>query len=213
MYLPGHFSESRLDVLHALMRERPLATLVTMSAAGLDANHIPLHLSPEPAPFGTLRGHVARANPVWRELAPDAEALAIFHGPQAYITPSWYPAKVEHGKVVPTWNYAVVHAHGAIRVVDDAGWLRAHLEALTAANEASRAEPWQVADAPREFTDRLIGGIVGIEIVIARIEGKWKVSQNQTEANRAGVVAGLRGDGDAASMAMAAVVEARGKAL
>lgn len=213
MYLPGHFSESRLDVLHALMRERPLATLVTMSAAGLDANHIPLHLSPEPAPFGTLRGHVARANPVWRELAPDAEALAIFHGPEAYITPSWYPAKVEHGKVVPTWNYAVVHAHGAIRVVDDAGWLRAHLEALTAANEASRAEPWQVADAPREFTDRLIGGIVGIEIVIARIEGKWKVSQNQTEANRAGVVAGLRGDGDAASMAMAAVVEARGKAL
>lgn len=213
MYLPGHFSESRLDVLHALMRERPLATLVTVSAAGLDANHIPLHLSPEPAPFGTLRGHVARANPVWRELAPDAEALAIFHGPEAYITPSWYPAKVEHGKVVPTWNYAVVHAHGAIRVVDDAGWLRAHLEALTAANEASRAEPWQVADAPREFTDRLIGGIVGIEIVIARIEGKWKVSQNQTEANRAGVVAGLRGDGDAASMAMAAVVEARGKAL
>lgn len=213
MYLPGHFSESRLDVLHALMRERPLATLVTMSAAGLDANHIPLHLSPEPAPFGTLRGHVARANPVWRELAPDAEALAIFHGPQAYITPSWYPAKVEHGKVVPTWNYAVVHAHGAIRIVDDAPWLRAHLEALTAANEADRADPWQVADAPREFTDRLIGGIVGIEIVVARIEGKWKVSQNQTEANRAGVVAGLRGDGDAASMAMAAVVEARGKAL
>lgn len=213
MYLPGHFSESRLDVLHALMRERPLATLVTVSAAGLDANHIPLLLSPEPAPLGTLRGHVARANPVWRELAPDAEALAIFHGPQAYITPSWYPAKVEHGKVVPTWNYAVVHARGVIRIVDDAGWLRAHLEALTAANEASRAEPWQVADAPREFIDRLIAGIVGIEIVIARIEGKWKASQNQAEANRGGVVAGLRGDGDAASMAMAAMVEDRGKAL
>jgi transcriptional regulator len=211
MYIPSHFEESRPDVLHELMRERPLATLVTASAAGLEANHLPLHWSPEPAPLGTLRGHVARANPLWRQLAPDGAAvLAIFHGPQAYVTPSWYPAKAEHGRVVPTWNYVVVHAHGTLRAVDDAAWLRAQLAALTAASEAGRAPPWQVADAPAEFVDRLIAGIVGIEIAISRIEGKSKVSQNQSAANRAGVVRGLRADGDAGALDMAAWIEAAG---
>ena len=163
MYRPELFAESRLDVLYGLMRERPLATLVTASAGRLDADHLPLLLSPQPAPLGSLHGHVARANPLWRAaLAADVEVLAIFSGAQAYITPSWYPAKAEHGKVVPTWNYAVVHAHGMMRAFEEPARLRAHLEALTAANEPARPQPWQVADAPREFTERLIAGIVGI---------------------------------------------------
>jgi transcriptional regulator len=211
MYIPSHFEESRLDVLHALIRERPLATLVSMSPAGLDANHMPLLLSPEPAPLGTLRGHVARANPLCRDLVPDAEVLAIFHGPQAYITPTWYPSKAETGKVVPTWNYAVVHAHGKLRCVDDAIWLRAHLERLTAHNEAAHAEPWQVADAPSDFIHQLIGAVVGVEIVVTRLAGKWKVSQNQPDANQAGVISGLRAEGGAEALTMAALIEARGK--
>src|SRR5512132_2494636 len=116
MYLPKHFEETRVEALHELIHAHPLGALVTHTAAGLDANHIPWEIDPEPAPFGTLRGHVARANPVWRE-ARDADALVIFQGPSVYITPAWYPAKEEHGKVVPTWNYAVVHAHGALRVI------------------------------------------------------------------------------------------------
>jgi len=206
MYLPAHFEETRLDVLHALMRARPLATLVTLSPSGLNADHIPMHLSGEPAPLGTLRGHVARANPMWKEFDREVEALAVFHGPEAYITPSWYPAKVESGRVVPTWNYAVVHARGMVRVVDDAAWLRAHLEALTAQNEASLSAPWQVSDAPREFTDKLIAAVVGIEIVIQRLSGKWKVSQNQPARNRAGVVRGLRETGSEGSAEIAELV-------
>ena len=141
MYIPKHFAEPRVDVLHQLIRTRSLSTLVTLSSSGLNANHIPLHLSPEPSPFGTLRGHVARANPIWNDLNKDLEALAIFHVPDAYVTPSWYPSKVETGKVVPTWNYAVAHAYGTLRVVDDPTWLRCHLEELTAHNEAAFSEP------------------------------------------------------------------------
>ena len=136
MYIPKHFDEPRIEVMHDLVRARPLATLVTLSASGLNANHIPLLLSTEPAPFGVLRGHVARSNPMWSDLAKDVEVLAIFHGPDAYITPSWYASKQETGKVVPTWNYAVVHAYGRLHVIDDASWLRSHLEALTAHNES-----------------------------------------------------------------------------
>lgn len=203
MYIPKHFAEPRVDVLHQLIRARPLSTLVTLSSNGLDANHVPLHLSGQPGPFGTLRGHVARANPIWKDIAEDVEALAIFHGPDAYVTPSWYPTKAETGKAVPTWNYAVAHAYGTLRVIDDASWLRAHLGALTAHNEAAFAEPWHVDDAPADFTEKLIGAIVGIEIVITRLAGKWKTSQNQPTENQAGVVRGLcaRGDADAAAMA------------
>lgn len=212
MYVPKQFEEPRFDVMHELIRARPLATLVTLSSGGLDANHIPLHLSESPAPFGTLRGHVARANPLLSDLTGDLESLAVFHGPDTYITPSWYATKKETGKVVPTWNYAVVHAYGLLRIVDDAAWLRDQLEALTAHNEASFPEPWAVSDAPLEYIERLMASIVGIEMVITRLVGKWKVSQNQPAQNQASVVAGLEESGSLPdALAMAELVEARAK--
>ena len=165
---------------------------MTLSASGLAANHIPLHLSPDPAPFGILRGHVARANPLYTEGLHDGDVLAIFQGPDAYITPSWYATKQEHGKVVPTWNYAVVHAHANIRFMEEPAWILAHLKGLTEHNEQSFAEPWAVSDAPEEYVAKLVRAIVGIELTITRIVGKWKVSQNQPPANQAGVVDGLR---------------------
>lgn len=207
MYIPKHFAEPRVDVLHQLMSARPLATLVTLSSSGINANHIPLHLSVQPSPFGTLRGHVARANSMWKDVAKDVEALAIFHGPDAYVTPSWYPTKAETGKVVPTWNYAVAHAYGALRVIDDAAWLRAHLEMLTAHNEALFPEPWRIADAPSDFMEKLIGAVVGIEIVITRLSGKWKTSQNQPAENQAGVVRGLYESGEVGAAEMATLIK------
>jgi transcriptional regulator len=146
------------------------------------------------APCGTLQGHIARANPLWRQAA-DAEVLVIFHGPQAYVTPSWYPTKREHGKAVPTWNYAVVHARGRLRVIEDPVWLRQQLEALVTHHESSFAEPWQISDAPPDYINKMLGAIVGIEISITGLTGKWKISQNQPEANRTGVVKGLRQQG------------------
>lgn len=211
MYTPKHFEEPRIDVMHELMRARPLATLVTLSSGGLAANHIPLHLADAPAPFGTLRGHVARANPVWNDFAKDIEVLAIFHGPDSYITPSWYATKQETGKVVPTWNYAVVHAYGALRVIDDAAWVRAQLEVLTAHNEAGFAKQWAVSDAPHEYTDKLLEAIVGFEIVITKLTGKWKASQNQPAQNQASVIAGLNNSGVRGAAEMAALVAANAK--
>ena len=208
MYIPHHFAEPRVDILHQLIHARPLCTLITPTPGGLDANHVPLHLSDAPAPFGTLRGHVARANPIWREVVPGSEVLAIFQGPEAYVTPSWYPTKAETGKVVPTWNYAVAHAYGILRVVEDSTWVRTQLEALTAHNEAAFAAPWQVNDAPHEYIDKLLGAVVGIEIVITRLVGKWKTSQNQPESNREGVAHGLRGLGGEEAIAMADLVDA-----
>jgi transcriptional regulator len=211
MYTPHHFEEPHIEVMHELMRARPLATLVTLTSGGLDANHIPLHLADAPAPFGTLRGHVARANPLWRDFAKDVAVLAIFHGPDSYITPSWYATKRETGKVVPTWNYAVVHAYGALRIIDDPAWVRAQLEALTAHNEAGFAHPWAVSDAPYEYTEKLIGNIVGFEIVITKLTGKWKVSQNQPAQNQASVIAGLSNSDLHDAEAMAALVAANAK--
>ena len=207
MYVPRHFDESRVDVLHDLICARPLATLVTLSSDGLTANHVPLLISAEPVPLGTLRGHVARSNPIWTDITKGVEVLAVFHGPDAYISPSWYPTKAETGKVVPTWNYAVVHACGTLRVVDDPLWLRANLEALTAHNESAFAEPWHVSDAPPDFTERLIAAVVGIEIVITRLTGKWKVSQNQPHQNQVDVARGLRESSNARAQEMAALVE------
>ena len=207
MYLPKHFEEPRVEAMHELIRARPLATLVTFSSGGLNANHIPLQLSQEPIPLGTLRGHVARSNPIWSDFAKDVEVLAIFHGPDAYVTPSWYPTKAETGKVVPTWNYAVVHAYGVLRVFDDVSWLRAHLGTLTANNEGRFPEPWSLSDAPHDFTEKLIGAVVGIEIVITRLSGKWKVSQNQSPQNRAGVIDGLRASECPQSLEVATLVE------
>jgi transcriptional regulator len=191
MYLPDHFAESRVDVLRQLIHEHPLAALVTLNAQELNANHIPFEHDAEPAPFGTLRGHVARANPVWRDYSRDIEALVIFQGAQHYITPSWYPSKQETGKVVPTFNYIVVHAYGALRVIEDRAWLRGLVERLTNRHEAPRAIPWQVTDAPSDYIEKMLGAIVGIEIPLTRLVGKWKVSQNQPAANRDGVIKGL----------------------
>ena len=179
MYTPKHFNESRTEVMHDLMRACPLATLVTTTENGLTANHIPLILSENPLPFGTLQGHVARANPIWRESLSSVETLVVFYGSDAYITPGWYATKKETGKVVPTWNYAVVHAYGTLRVVDDAEWLRSQIEKLTAYHESEYDEQWKLTDAPNDNIEKLISAVVGIEIVITKLQGKWKVSQNQ----------------------------------
>ena len=195
------FREERIEVLHALIKSHPLATLVTTTAQGLEANHIPLLIDPEPTPFGTLRGHVARANPLWRT-SKDANVLAVFQGPQGYITPSWYPSKAQHGKVVPTWNYAVVHVHGSLRVYEDAEWLRRLVTRLTESQESPREKPWHITDAPEDYIDTMLKAIVGIEIPVQRMQGKWKMSQNRLPQDRNGVIKSLQSQGDAASLAM-----------
>ena len=206
MYLPKQFAETRAEVLRALMRAHPLAALVSQGPSGLAADHLPLILDAERGAHGTLRGHVARANPLWRALGAPGECLAVFQGPQAYVSPNWYPSKHRDGRAVPTWNYAVVHAWGAPRVVEDRDWLRALVGDLTDAHEAFQANPWQVSDAPPDFTERMLEAIVGLEIPISRIEGKWKTSQNRPRADRHGVAAGLEGRGEPSAAAMAALV-------
>jgi transcriptional regulator len=208
MYQPPHFREDRLDVQHALMRAHPLGLLISSGAGGLMANPVPFVLHADASERGTLRCHLSRANPHWRELGAVDECLVVFQGPQEYITPSWYETKRQTGKVVPTWNYATVHAWGQPRVIEDTEWLRKNVEALTRAHEDTRAAPWAVNDAPPEFLAAQLRGIVGVEIPIARIEGKWKVSQNRIDADRAGVISGLRGQGEA-SEPMAQLVAER----
>ena len=206
MYCPDPFAETRPEILRALIQRYPLATLVSMGANGLEANHIPLYLAPGEGPQPVLQGHVARANPLWREAPPNGEVLVIFQGPQHYISPSWYATKAETGKVVPTWNYAVVHAHGPLYVRDDPDWVRKQMISLTAQQENGFTMSWQVDDAPRDFTERLIGQVVGIEIPISRWVGKWKVSQNQPLRNRDSVVAHLEQQNQPDSGAMAEYV-------
>ncbi len=208
MYQPPHFREERIEVQHGLIRSHPLGLMITAGPGGLQANHVPFLVYSDASERGTLRAHVARANPHWRELAAVDECLVVFQGPQQYVTPSWYPTKQESGKVVPTWNYVVVHAWGRPRVIEDAGWLRRQIEDLTDLNEGRFPEPWKVSDAPEPYLASQIKGIVGIEIPIDRIEGKWKVSQNRPQVDRAGVVSGLRNGGEAAE-AMAALVAER----
>lgn len=195
MYLPQYFKESRIETLHAMMHARPLAALVTLCDSGLVANHIPIETLADPAPFGTLRGHIARANPLWRDYRSDSEALAIFQGPQVYISPSFYPLKKQTGEVVPTWDYAVVHARGTLRFVQDAAWLHALVVRLTNSHEASREAPWQVGDAPPPYIEKMLSLIVGFELTITDLTGKWKLSQNHPVANRQGVVEGLASAG------------------
>ena len=206
MYVPAHFKEERLPVLHGLIQEQPLATLITLGAAGLSANHIPLLLDADRGEHGTLVGHVARANPIWKDFRADTDALAVFSRPGAYISPSFYPSKRETGMVVPTWNYAAVHASGPLVVHDDAEWLRALVTRLTNTHEASSKVPWEVTDAPADFIDKMLKAIVGIEIPIRRIEGKWKVSQNRPAPDREGTIAGLHGTGDPEALHMADLV-------
>jgi transcriptional regulator len=203
MYLPEAFRETRPEVLEALIRAHPLGLLVSIGPEGPLASPVPFTLA-EGGARGVLRAHLARANPHWRALAEAPEALVLFQGPEAYVTPSWYATKRETGKVVPTWNYAMVEARGRATVIEDAGWLRAQVGALTATMEAARAEPWAVADAPEPFVAAQLRGIVGIEIPVESIEGKWKVSQNRPAADRRGVVEGLAAEGDEAMAALVA---------
>lgn len=209
MYQVAAFREERIDVMHALIRTHPLAVLVTSAGGTLEANHLPLLIDPLPSPQGTLRGHVARANPLWRQVhgtGYENEVLAVFQGPQVYVTPSWYPEKRTSGKVVPTWNYAVVHARGPLIIHDDRDWLRDLVSRLTDQQEAGLPQPWGINDAPADYIERMLGAIVGIEIPLTRIEGKWKVSQNKADADRAGVVDGLAQSADPQAQAMAGLV-------
>lgn len=214
MYLPKHFEESRPEVLSELVRAHPLGLLITLAPHGLEANPIPMVLDADPAGGpGILRCHVARANPVWRETNTDVEALVVFQGPGAYISPSFYPSKAESGKVVPTWNYVTVQARGRLRAIDDAQWLRDFVGRLTDRHEAGRPVPWAVSDAPDDYVATMLRAIVGIEIVLTSLTGKWKVSQNRPAADREGVERGLADDaarqGDHAAAAMASLVAGR----
>ncbi len=193
MYLPRHFEQHDPALLHALMREHPLATLITPGAdgeLGISADHVPLEFDPTQGEHGTLIGHVARANPLWQR-AHGRPVLAVFSGPQVYITPSWYATKALTHKVVPTWNYSVVHAHGVLEAVEDGPWLHALVSRLTQHHEAPRTEPWAVSDAPADFVQQLLGAIVGLRIPLDKLVGKWKISQNRSAADREGVARGL----------------------
>ncbi|GAB3422740.1 FMN-binding negative transcriptional regulator [Massilia agilis] len=201
MYMPRANEETRIDVMHALVAEHPLGALVRVGDNGLDADHIPFEIAaPTPdAPFGVLRAHVARGNPLWRE--DGAQVMVLFQGPAFYITPELYEEKARSGKVVPTWNYAVVHAHGKLRTIDDPQWVLDLVQRLTNRHEGGRATPWQVSDAPQEYVDTLLKAIVGIEIPIARLEGKWKISQNRSAQDYARMAAGLAGTEGGAPLA------------
>jgi transcriptional regulator len=194
------------EALRALLVAQPLGAWVCAGPGGLVANQVPFLLDRHRGPNGTLVGHVARANPVWRDLGPAAPSVVTFQGPQAYITPGWYPGAAAHGQVVPTWNYGVAHAHGVARAVHDRAWLLDMLHRLTQANEAGRPAPWQLGDAPAAFIDQLLHGIVGIEIPIDRLEGKLKASQDEAMADRLGTVQGLREQGGDNALAMADLV-------
>ncbi len=205
MYLPPAFAEDRLEVRHGLLRAFPLGTLILSGDDGVTADLVPFMLYPEEGShgLGLLRAHVARANPLWRKLAVSPACLVLFHGPEEYISPNWYATKATSHKVVPTWNYAMVQARGAGKVVDDAAWLRRQLDDLTASQEGRMPQPWAPADAPADFLAATMKGIVGIEIPIDSLVGKWKVSQNRGVEDQRGVVEGLQ-DG-----AMAALVAER----
>jgi len=210
MYIPKPFKEDRIEVLHRLIVDRPLAALVTLGPEGLIASHIPFLLDPHVGRFGTLGGHLARANPQWRDFSSQVDALVIFNGPQHYISPAWYPSRAEHGRVVPTWNYIVVHAYGPLRIVDDTRRLLPHLRELTKTHEAGIENPWSLDEAPQEFIESMLGSIVGIEIEIRRLEGKWKLSQNRVPADRRGATAGLRRRADPDALAIVERIESMG---
>ena len=205
MFQPATFAEERPEVMHALMRAHPLATVVT-DAAPLVADHLPMVVHQGEGGL-TLRTHMHAANPLPRSGVEAVDALCVFQGPQSYISPSWYASKREHGRAVPTWNYAVVHARGTLRFVrGDADWLLDHLRALSAQHESHRSEPWQVSDAPADYVERLLRGIVGVEVAVSRLQGVWKMSQNKSAADRAGVREGLRAETHSDAGAVSALV-------
>jgi transcriptional regulator len=207
MYVPPRHRVNDRETLFALIASHPLGAWVCQGCAGLVANHVPFLLDRRRGPHGTLIGHVSRANTVWRELDATGPSVVMFQGPQAYITPGWYPGKGVHGEVVPTWNYVVAHAHGVARVVEDRDWVFDLLRRLTEAHEAARPSPWSVADAPAAFMDRMMRAVVGIEIPIDRLEGKLKASQDEAMPDRLGTVRGLREQACDTARAMAALVQ------
>ena len=195
MYIPADFAEPRIDLLHDAIRQNGFATVISMTSDGLVASHAPLMLDPDPAPYGTLIGHLAKANPHARAADPGVQTLVVFQGPHGYISPSYYPSKTQHGKVVPTWNYAAIHAYGTLQVFDDPARLLAVVTRLTNLHEAKRTQPWAVSDAPENFIQGMLRGIIGIALPITRLEGKLKMSQNRPAADQNGTIDGLRLDG------------------
>ncbi|MBV2148213.1 FMN-binding negative transcriptional regulator [Sphingobium sp. AS12] len=202
MYRPPAFREDRIEILHQAIVAYPLAMLVTSGACGISANLIPFTLQSDAGERGVLQAHLAKANSQLADLRAGAEALVIFQGPQAYVSPSWYPTKRVHGKVVPTWNYVMVQARGRPAIIDDPDWLRVQIDALTGQQEQYQPEPWSVADAPASYIEGQLKGITGIEIAIDRIEGKWKASQNHPASNKAGVIDGLMAQNSLSPMAL-----------
>lgn len=202
MYVPPEFREERVEVLHELIRAEPFAVLVTMCAGRMEATHLPIVLDSSHGAFGRLSAHVARGNSQWRDTDFNIPALVIFRGPHHYISPNWYPSRSAGGRIVPTWNYAVVHAQGRLRAVEDRDWLRRHVEELSAIHERDFPAPWSPKEPPPGYIDGMLKGIVGLEMVIEKLEGKWKMSQNRKDEDRAGAIAGLRqaGAADVASM-------------
>jgi transcriptional regulator len=207
MYVPKHFEEREITVLHALIRSHPLGAWVTQAGGTLVVNHIPFLIDSENGEQGTLIGHVARANPIWKSFSREMASLVIFQGPQCYISPSWYPSKHEHGKAVPTWNYAVIHAQGLPRTIEDRDWLRQHVTQLSDFHESGQAVPWSVSDAPPDYIHKMLNAIVGIEIPIATLVGKWKMSQNRPYPDKLGTIAGLHGRSDSNSRQVAALIQ------
>jgi transcriptional regulator len=210
MYEPPLHRKESLEAQHALIRSQPLGLLICNGPEGLEANTIPFLIDASASKLGTLRAHMARANKQWRSLGEADEALVVFQGPDRYISPNWYATKRETGKVVPTWNYVMVQARGKPRVIEDAEWLRAQIDELTRTHEGRRPTPWAVSDAPADFIAMQIKAIVGLEIEIAHIAGKWKVSQNRPAADREGVVAGLTAEGEPTALDMAEIVRGEG---
>jgi len=207
MYTPPHFREGRLPVLHDAIQGARLGTLVTMGKEGLEASHVPLIIDPGEGKYGTIYGHLSRANGQWRNADTAVPAMAICAGPDAYVTPSWYATKAETGKVVPTWNYIAVHAYGTIEFFDDAERLRDAVTRLTERHERGRDAPWSVSDAPDDYIRGLLKGITGFRLPIARLQGSWKLSQNKSAADRGGVIGGLKGEDGALDSEVAAAME------
>lgn len=206
MHIPKVFQEKNIETLHLMIKSHSLGAWITSMDDELEVNHIPFILEPSSGEYGVLRGHVNKANPVWKLLFSIKKSVVIFQGPQAYISPSWYPSKEEHGKAVPTWNYVVVHVHGTPRAIEDKEWLLDHLNSLTNEHESDQEEPWQVSDAPADYIQQMLGGIVGIEIAIDKIVGSWKTSQNKQQSDLSGIVTGLNKRKDSQSIEMASYV-------
>ncbi len=209
MYLPNHFEEHDVAKLHAVISQHPLATWIVCADEQLEINHIPFLLDKNRGKHGTLVGHVARANPIWQRLTAECPSAILFHGEQSYISPSWYPSKQKHHKAVPTWNYIVVHAHGTARAIEDRDWLRSHVTQLSDKHESVQGEPWHISQAPGDYLDKMLSEIVGIEIPIDKLIGKFKLSQNRSTEDQRGIVSGLQSTDDGTSLAMAELIRHR----